>query len=181
MATSPLSIDVLVVGLARMRERAELRSARPAPLAPFLVARTSEGSCDCGMRNLPRECLARRPSQSQKNLVALPATSASVLADLREKGRFEIELDIPLEGRRDRDHPCVVVCCCSPSFRGVHSGILPGLQTNGHGERTIIGVRQAESSDLRCLSIRPLHDGLGLAKRSPSQHAQSGYDSSFWQ
>jgi hypothetical protein len=34
----PLSIDVLVVRLVKMRERAELRSARPASLAPFLVA-----------------------------------------------------------------------------------------------------------------------------------------------
>ncbi|KFY75065.1 hypothetical protein V499_04946 [Pseudogymnoascus sp. VKM F-103] len=38
IATSPLSIDVLVVGSVKMQERAELRSAQPASLAPFLVA-----------------------------------------------------------------------------------------------------------------------------------------------
>ncbi|ELR01908.1 hypothetical protein GMDG_08774, partial [Pseudogymnoascus destructans 20631-21] len=38
MAESPLSIDVLVVGSVKMRDRAELRPARPASLEPFLVA-----------------------------------------------------------------------------------------------------------------------------------------------
>ncbi|KFY98729.1 hypothetical protein V500_01561 [Pseudogymnoascus sp. VKM F-4518 (FW-2643)] len=44
---------------------------------------------------------------------------AAPFGDLREKGRFEIEAEIPLEGPRDRDHPCVAGCAVGLRFEAL--------------------------------------------------------------
>jgi hypothetical protein len=46
-------------------------------------------------------------------------------------------VEIPIEGHRGRDHPCVEGCGSS-SFRGADMGILLELWTNGYQEWTVI-------------------------------------------
>ncbi|ELR07748.1 hypothetical protein GMDG_08545 [Pseudogymnoascus destructans 20631-21] len=58
MATSPLSIDVWLSDQSRCEIELSCVPLDLPLLSPSSSPRSSEASRDCGMRNLPRECLA---------------------------------------------------------------------------------------------------------------------------
>ncbi|KFY96756.1 hypothetical protein V500_02306 [Pseudogymnoascus sp. VKM F-4518 (FW-2643)] len=144
-------------------------------LRPSSSLHTSGASCDCGMHNLPRECLAGRPSQSQKCLtVTWPAQ-----ADLREKGRFEIEAEVLSKAIATATVPVLQVVAVHLRFK-----VLIREYYRDCGQMDTESGQSLESGRQSRLTSDAAPSGLhmvGWGLQSDRLYNMHSPDSSFWQ